>query len=260
MRKNTIKTILFVIAISCISLNVQSQKRQYYQIKIYNLDNDQQVQTTDQYLKNAFLPTLKKMKIGPVGVFKPRPKDTGDLKQIYVLIPFSSLEQFETLEADLAKDNTIIKAGENYVNATYDNPPYDRIASILLKAFEERPILKTPALDTPRKERVYELRSYESSSEAYNRNKVDMFNKGGEVQLFDRLDFNAVFYGEVLAGPKMPNLMYMTAFTDQKSRDAHWEAFFGSPEWSKLKADTKYKNNVSHSDILFLYPTEYSDY
>lgn len=260
MQTNTIKAFVFILAIFFTAANLHSQEQQFYQIKIYSMDNDQQVRTTDQYLKNAFLPILKRMKIGPVGVFKPKPTDTTDLKQIFVLIPFSSLEQFETLEANLTNDNTTIKAGENYVNATYDNPPYDRIASILLKAFEERPILKTPALDTPRKERVYELRSYESSSEAYNRNKVDMFNKGGEVQLFDRLDFNAVFYGEVLAGPKMPNLMYMTTFTDKKSRDAHWEAFFSSPEWVKLKANPKYRNNVSHSDILFLYPTEYSDY
>lgn len=260
MKKNSLKTLVPAFVLLLTSLNLQAQKQQFYLIKIYSLDNDQQVRTTDDYLVKAYLPTLKKMKIGPVGVFKPRPKDTAELKQIYVLVPFSSLEQFETLETKLAGDKAFMKSGETYINAPYDNPPYNRVESILLKAFEGMPILKTPDLDTPRKDRVYELRSYESATEAYNRNKVDMFNKGGEIQLFDRLVFNPVFYGEVLAGPKMPNLMYMTTFTDQKSRDAHWEAFFSSPEWAKLKADPKYRNNVSHSDILFLYPTEYSDY
>ncbi|MCG2461102.1 NIPSNAP family protein [Flavobacteriaceae bacterium F89] len=258
--KNKITTIGFAFVMFFLSVNIQAQEHQFYQIKIYGMDNDQQVQTTDQYLRYAYLPALKRMKIGPVGVFKPRPTDTTDIKQIYVLIPFSSLEQFETLETKLAADDVFTKAGKPYINASYDDAPYHRVVSILLKAFEGMPKLKTPDLDTPRIDRIYELRSYESATEAYNRNKVDMFNNGGEIQLFDRLVFNAVFYGEVLSGPKMPNLMYMTTFTDQKSRDAHWEAFFSSPEWSKLKVDPKYQNNVSHADITFLYPTEYSDY
>jgi len=147
-----------------------------------------------------------------------------------------------------------------YLNASYDMPPYQRIESVLLRAFEEMPVMQAPDLDGPRSERIYELRSYESPTEAYYRNKVDMFNAGGEVKLFDRLEFNAVFYGEVISGPRMPNLMYMTTFTDQTSRDAHWKAFGESPEWNEMKAMPKYQNNVSHADITFLYPTEYSDY
>ena len=87
-----------------------------------------------------------------------------------------------------------------------------------------------------------------------------MFNAGGEVKLFDRLKFNAVFYGEVISGSKMPNLMYMTTFTDQTSRDEHWEAFVDSPEWKEISVLSKYENTVSHADIYFLYPTAYSDY
>ena len=87
-----------------------------------------------------------------------------------------------------------------------------------------------------------------------------MFNAGGEIKLFDRLGFNAVFYAEVISGSKMPNLMYMTTFSDMSSRDTLWKAFFAAPEWEALKAMPKYENNVSHADIIFLFPTEYSDY
>ena len=87
-----------------------------------------------------------------------------------------------------------------------------------------------------------------------------MFNSGGEITLFDKLEFNAIFYGEVISGSKMPNLMYMTTFSDQESRDAHWKSFFESPEWDTLKNMEQYKNNVSKGDIYFLYPTSYSDY
>jgi hypothetical protein len=104
------------------------------------------------------------------------------------------------------------------------------------------------------------LRSYESATEAYYKNKVEMFNAGGEIKLFDRLAFNAVFYGEVISGAKMPNLMYLTTFDNQESRDQHWKSFGESPEWKELIAMEKYKNNMSHIDITFLYPTAYSDY
>jgi len=107
-------------------------------------------------------------------------------------------------------------------------------------------------------ERIYELRSYESSTEKLFKNKVDMFNKG-EMNIFTDLKFNPVFFGEVLAGQNMPNLMYMTAFKDKASREAHWKGFTEHPDWEKMKSMKKYQNNVSRSNIYFLHPTPYSE-
>ena len=53
--------------------------------------------------------------------------------------------------------------------------------------------------------------------------KIQMFNQGGEIALFSKLKFNAVFYGEVLAGIEKPNLMYMTTFQDLKTHDELWK-------------------------------------
>ena len=239
---------------------IVAQSREFYQLKTYILNSEKQVQTTDKYLKEAYLPALKKLGIKNIGVFKPRPNAADTLKKIIVLIPFKSLSQFLALEEKLAKDKTYLAAGADYLNATYKQAPYARIESVLLKAFADHPILTSPVLNSPRANRVYELRSYESATEAIYSNKVDMFNAGGEVKLFERLAFNPVFYGEVISGAKMPNLMYMTTFADQASRDAHWKAFVDSPEWKGLIAMEKYKNNISHIDITFLYPTDYSDY
>jgi hypothetical protein len=58
----------------------------------------------------------------------------------------------------------------------------------------------------------------------------------------------------------MPNLMYMTTFKNQASRDAHWKTFVDDPEWKKLSSMPEYKNNVSKIDIFFLRPASYSDY
>ncbi|TRX03164.1 NIPSNAP family protein [Flavobacterium gawalongense] len=237
-----------------------TKSREFYQLKTYILKTKQQEQITDKYLKEAYLPGLKKLGIKNIGVFKPKPNATDTLKKIMVLIPFLSMEQFLGLDEKLAKDKTYLATGAEYLDATYKQPPYMRIESVLLKAFSDHPILTKPALNSARANRVYELRSYESATEAIYKNKVDMFNGGGEIKLFDKLGFNAVFYSEVISGAKMPNLMYMTTFADQASRDAHWKSFGEAPEWKEMSGMEKYKNNVSHIDITFMYPTDYSDY
>ncbi len=86
-----------------------------------------------------------------------------------------------------------------------------------------------------------------------------MFNVGGEVALFERLNFNAIFYGEVLFGSKMPNLMYMTSFENKAARDEHWKTFSSDSFWKTLSARPEYQKNVSKIDIQFLTPAEYSD-
>lgn len=234
--------------------------REFYQLRTYVLKSNQQVESTDKYLKEAFIPGLKKLGIKSIGVFKPIKNQNDSIQKIIVLIPFSSMKQFLNLDEKLAKDKTYLAAAADYLNTSYKQPTFVRIESILLKAFTDHPILKPTKLNGPRPNRVYELRSYESATEAYYINKVDMFNAGGEIKLFDRLGFNAVFYGEVISGVKMPNLMYMTTFESQESRDSHWKAFVDSPEWKTLIAMEKYKNNMSHIDYTFMYPTEYSDY
>ncbi len=252
--------VLLLVALLFPSLHAQSQNQEYYQIKIYTFDNDQQQKLTDEYLKNAYLPALHKLGINSVGVFKTRPEQSEGSDKTFVLIPLKSLSQLETITEKLAQNDSYLKSGKPYLDAAYDHPPYTRIESILLRAFENMPQMKPSTVSGPRKDRIYELRSYESPTEALHENKVDMFNNGSEVTIFKDLGFNAVFYGQMISGCHMPNLMYMTTFTDQKSRDTHWDAFRDSPEWDALKVQEHYQNNVSHSDKFFLYPTEYSDY
>ena len=86
-----------------------------------------------------------------------------------------------------------------------------------------------------------------------------MFNEAGEINLFLNLGFQPVFFGEVISGAAMPNLMYMTTFSSSASRAEHWDAFRNSPEWTVMKEIEKYKNTVSHIDKYLLQPTDYSD-
>lgn len=232
-------------------------QQEYYQIKVYHLENASQEERLDRYLEEAFIPALHRAGISSVGVFKP--VDATDDRKVIVFIPYRSLDQVEKLSSRLAKDAQYHLKGENYLETAHNDPVYQRIETILLKAFSGMPGMALPELEVPKSERVYELRSYESASEALHENKVRMFNQGDEIGIFKRLGFNAVFYGQVIAGSHMPNLMYMTTFSGKDSRDKHWKAFGNDPAWKKLSAMDEYQDNVSHQDILFLRPADYSD-
>jgi len=232
--------------------------RGFFEIKIYHLKTPAHAQRVEQYLKHAYIPAMHRAGIAKIGVFKPV-VDSVDEQLIYVLIPYTSIDQLEKIPATFEKDQQHNTAGKDYIDAVYSDPPYVRIQSILLRAFEGMPSFNTPKFTTPVGDRVYELRSYESHTEKIHRNKVQMFNKGDEIGLFNRLGFNAVFYGEVMVGPKMPNLMYMTSFENKASRDEHWKAFSADSQWKTLSAMAEYKNNVSKNTIVFLKPTDYSE-
>jgi hypothetical protein len=231
----------------------------YYQIRIYHCKTLPQVAALNHFLESALVPALHRTGIASVGVFTPIDTDTAETR-IYVLIPFPTLDRFLSLDAALQKDKVYLDSGAAYLTAAYDAAPYTRMESTLLKAFEDMPAPAKPDLSAPKPDRVYELRSYESPTEAYHVNKVHMFNQGGEVPLFQRLGFNAVFYADVLSGSHMPNLMYMTTFNSKADRDAHWKAFGDDPFWKKLVALPEYQHNVSKVDITFLHPLEYSDF
>ena len=243
-----------------LSVKANDKKREYYQLTVYYFTDAAQEKIIDQYLEKAYLPALHKKGIPFVGVFKPIANDTANAKIIYVLISLNGLEQAKGLPAQLLKDKEYIAAGKEYLDAIYNNPPYLRMENILMQAFALAPMMQLPRLTSSKTERIYELRSYESPTEKLNINKVKMFNEGGEIALFKRLNFNAIFYAEVIAGSHMPNLMYMTSFENKNDRDAHWKAFGESPEWKNLTSMPEYQHNVSKAEVILTKATLYSDY
>jgi hypothetical protein len=264
MKKYLIRIVCACIAI-IFTFNLQAKayskpKGEYYQLSVYHFKTSQQISSTEQYLKDTYLPTLHGMGIKNIGIFTSIDNDTAVDKKLYILVPIKKLEQLADISLQLAKSDLVKKDVSGYSAASYDKPTFERIETVVLKAFEKMPFLQTPQLTSPSIERIYELRSYESATEPLYRQKVKMFNTGGEVALFKRLDFNAVFYAEVLSGSRMPNLMYMTTFNNKVDRDAHWKIFGADAEWKTLSAMPEYQNTVSKNDTRFLRPTSYSDY
>lgn len=255
------KILVLLVLFFLLAINrADAQTKTIYRLTVYHYSTTAQEQALDNYFQQALLPALHRMNIKSVGVFKAIANDTAAAKKLYVLVPLKSLSAITKMMAKLSSDIEYQAKGAAYLNASYNAAPYTRMETIVMQAFPLAPVMELPQLTSPKKERVYELRSYESATEKIFQNKVHMFNEGDEIGLFRRLNFNAIFYAEVIAGSKMPNLMYMTSFENMADRDAHWKSFGSDPAWKKLSAMPEYKNNVSHIDIMFLRPTDYSDY
>jgi len=251
----------FVLAIIISPMTTMGQKsREFYQITVYHFGSTEQENAIDGYLKNALLPALHRRGIKSIGVFKARANDTTADKRIFVLIPLKHFDEVANLSARLLEDQQYLENGKEYLDAPFDKPPYTRIENIVLRAFELASRMNVPNLTSPKSDHVYELRSYESGTEKLHLNKVQMFNQGGEIKLFERLKFNAVFYAQVLAGCRMPNLMYMTSFENMQERDAHWKTFGQDAEWKTLSGLPQYQKNVQKLDIILCRAADYSDY
>jgi len=254
------KKLLIAFAIIVITMAAKDPAPWYYEIRIYRLADSADETRMDAYLQKSLVPALHRNGIKRVGVFKPIKEDTIYKNRIYVLIPYQSLNELDKINTALLKDTQYAAEGSDYINASHADPPYARLETILLKSFKFMPAPEVPALKAPKQERLYELRSYEGATEKLYQSKVHMFNEGGEIALFKKLNFNAVFYGEVLSGSSMPNLMYMTSFENRADRDAHWKSFSAAPEWKAMVDLPQYKNTVSKNTQFLLNPTSYSDF
>ena len=241
------------------SIYSKTANNDFYQLKVYHLSNDAQVKATDQFLESAYLPALHCLGIKNIGVFKPIANDTASDKRIYVLIPFSSPGQWLSISNKISSDASFNAAGKDFLSADSKTPPFVREESILLEAFPKQPFLLLPK--QKKTEQVFELRSYESPTIHLAGKKMNMFNKD-EINIFNRIGFDPVFYGKVVSGSRMPNLMYMPVFKSVEDRNAQWKVFGNDPKWKEISTDPLNENNVSvnHIDSILMHSTSYSDY
>jgi hypothetical protein len=255
-----IGTLMFLLSVPASIISAAPAKQMYYEINIYRINSSAQASVADKYLKEAFIPAMHRAGISKIGVFKPVETDTAFGKFIYVFIPYKNYDQFFKMEGILAADKVYQQAGKDFLDAPYNNPPFVRYESVFLKAFPLMPEFKVPSFTTPPGDRIYELRSYESATEAKATKKIQMFNEGGEIAIFQKIGANAVFYAQVLLGSQKPRLMYMTTYANMKAHDDCWAAFRATSEWKTLSAMEEYKNTVSKAKPFLLHPTEYSDF
>lgn len=244
-------------ALSAAGRAAETSPRQYFELRRYHLISGPQTKMTDSYLGEALIPALNRLGLNPIGAFD---LYLGpETPAVYLLVPGNSLETIATAELKLAQDEEYQKAGEAFLKAPAKEPPYERVESSLMVAFEGFPKLTVPPVTAKHGARVFQLRSYESPTNHDHRVKIDMFNSG-EFGAFERAGFWSVFYGDTLVGPRLPNLTYMLSFPDLSELDAKWKVFADDPGWNKLKNSSKfnYESIVSNITNLILKPKSYS--
>lgn len=231
--------------------------REYYELRVYTLKSADQQKMVEDYFQSAAIPAYNRMGIKTVGVF--REMEASESPKLYVLIPYSSLQQFEQANGRLAKDAAYQKAAAPYLQAQHTDPAYARIESSLLHAFEDMAKLEVPTAKAQNKARIFELRTYESHSEHAGTKKVQMFNnQGGEIKIFRRTGLTPVFFGETIIGGKRPNLTYLLTFPDMEAQKKSWKTFVDDPEWKRVSALPEYANTVSNITKVFLVPAPFS--
>jgi hypothetical protein len=234
--------------------------RDFYWIKIYHCSSTAQLNHIDQFLENTYLPFLHQSGIKKVGVFAPIGNDTSSDKRIFVWIPLKSLQQLEQLDASIEKLDPMGEDALIHLDNKDSSLPYNRIESMITKAFKLQPQYETKSNLVKSADRIFEYRSYESATENMHLRKVHMFNEGGEIALFKRLNFNAIFYSKAITGSRTPNLIYMTSFNNMADRDAHWKTFGSDPEWKKLSAAPEYLKTVSRNETILMTAKAYADF
>jgi NIPSNAP len=230
---------------------------EYYQLRRYELRNGPQVKLANGFFQDAFIPAANRFGVKPVGVFTVVAGAQSPC--LYVLIPSSSLDTLVQIDAQLASDAGYTKAGAAFLQAPAASPAYTRMESKLMVAFEGWPKLQVPPATAQNGPRVFELRTYESPSDADHVRKVEMFNSG-EFDVFRQAGFQSVFYGDTLIGSRLPNLTYMLSFDDLANRNKLWTAFASSPDWKKLSSSPRYafEEIVSNITNVILSPASYS--
>lgn len=230
--------------------------RQYYELRIYTFVSSEHRSRFDNFLEQVELPAYARLGVGPIGVF------TGvygpDNASLYVLIPHSDLESTVSARERVMNDAQYLEAGRTVLETDIAHPAYSRVESRLLRAFTGIPVLELPRANLERKARVFEIRCYESHSRRAAAKKMQMFNEGGEIEIFRNTGLSPVLFGETIFGPRMPNLTYMLSFDDMAHRDRAWETFKSHPDWIALKSDPQYADTVSTITDVIIAPTAYS--
>jgi len=229
-----------------------------YELRTYGLVNGPMKARLDTYLKDAFIPAARRAGCGPVGAFTVAIGPGSPA--VHLLVPHPTIADFLALPDRLAADARYTSAAAPFANATPQSPAYASLDVKLMRAFPHFPRVEVPDAADGKTARIFELRTYKSHSHKAGATKVDMFDTGGEIELFRRTGLKPVFFAQDLTGPSVPSLTYMLTFPDFATRARNWGTFGADPAWHRMIStpgltDPEITTGI---DNAILSPTPYS--
>lgn len=230
------------------SAMAQSAKPAILELRYFYLRNgaDNQGQRLGDYLAQKVLPALSRNGVAPVGLF--RSSVGPNTPYMLLLTAHASMAALEQNWAKMKADAEFQKAYQFFYS--FAGLPFERTEVQLLEAFDGMPQIEVPPSEGRRPPRIFELRTYESNTPLSLARKVKMF-EDGEIALFRKFGLTPVFFGRTVAGPRMPNLVYMVGFDSAAARDENWRTFATSNDWVKMRStpglsDAEVVSNISN--------------
>ncbi|MDR1980256.1 MAG: NIPSNAP family protein [Tannerellaceae bacterium] len=225
-----------------------AKAKEIYEWRIYTLESENH--TLDDFYKEILIPAYNRKGV-QVGAFAPYKKEEA-VKRYYLFI-YPDLATFQNVKRELWNDDAFMQAARPFYDETAETPAYSLFDTYLAEAFDKIPHWRKP----DKSRTLFEFRHYKSPNEEANRRKVKMFNVD-EIDIFDKTGINSVCYGDLLAGPRMPSLIYLTWYKDEPTRNEAWKKFVDHPDWNRIKALPEYAHTATDNKSHLLSPRPYS--
>jgi hypothetical protein len=252
-RRNFIKTagaLSVIPAMGMASSAESSGAKEIYEWRIYTLTGDGN--SLDSFFKDVLFPAYNRKKV-KTGAFRLYRVKEDEKEQRHVVFVYPDIQTYLRVKKDIWNDRDFRQKAQAFYDTTAPAPVYSEFVSYLSEAFDKIPVHRKP--DPSRT--LFEIRIYHSPNEEANRRKVTMFNKD-EIDLFDKVGIHSVLYGEILSGPNMPALLYLTWYKDEQTRGEAWEQFRNHPDWKRMSSLPEYAHTATRNQSIFLSPMDYS--
>ncbi len=255
MKKILLLCLLAIVAAACgngAQTPVQEASKEIYEVRLYTIESAEKAASFDAFAQSQLVPAYSRMGI-KTGAWREYEKDSVYTR--YLVLIYNNIDQFQQSKTDLWADSVFVQESAAWFKKNLDDPAYKRCETYLCEAFDGQPFAATP--ESPRG--FYEMRIYNSPDEEALERKVRMFNSG-EMDIFAAAGVNCLFFGQAMAGPETPVLIYMTWYNNIDEREVNWEKFRTSDAWTQMKADPQYDRATSTTRNVYLSPLPYSQF
>ncbi|MDR2234373.1 MAG: NIPSNAP family protein [Tannerella sp.] len=222
--------------------------KEIYEWRIYTLTGDGKA--LDNFFMDALIPAFNRKGV-KVGAFKLFKREEAEKRHLVFIYP--DIATYLRVKTEIWNDATFKNTAQGFYDTSAPNPVYSNFETFLCEAFSSIPVHRNPDISRT----LLELRIYWSPNEEANKRKVKMFNDG-EIGIFDNCGINSVLYGDILAGPRMPALMYLTWYQDESTRAEAWGRFVAHPDWLTISKLPEYAYTATNNTSTFLAPLPFS--